>query len=67
MRIGACRSLSQFCSECIVASMFNGIAPLSYYPDLIEINEAVVKVKEMTGTHINITYMCETFSVIIRR
>jgi hypothetical protein len=35
--------------------MSNGVAPLSYHPDLVEINEAVVKVKEMTGTHTNMS------------
>ena len=35
--------------------MSNGVAPLSYHTDLVEINEAVVKVKEMTGTHTNMS------------
>ena len=67
MRIDACGSLSQSHSECIVALMSNGFTPLSYHPDLVEINEVVVKVKEMTGTHMNMTYMSKTFSVMIRR
>ena len=51
MRIGTHESPSQSRSERIVAPMSNGVAPLSYHPDLVEINEVVVKVKEMTGTH----------------
>ena len=51
MRIGTHRSLSQSCSKHTVAPMSNGVVPLSYHPYLIEINEVVVKVKEMTGTY----------------
>ena len=35
--------------------MSNGVAPLSYHPNLVEINEVVVKVKEMTGTHMSMS------------
>ena len=55
MRIGARGSSSQSRSERTVASMPNGVVPLSYHPDLVEINEVVVKVKEMTGTHMSMS------------